>query len=113
MKAPDVAEDNQRGWGMRWRRRWRGGRPGEGEGPRQGEARGRLSEATPGMRCRVVRVGGSGPLRQRLLDLGIRPGREITVVRNALLFDPIEIAVGDGFVAVRRKEAAEVEIEDA
>jgi ferrous iron transport protein A len=55
---------------------------------------------------------GCGPVRQRLLDLGIRPCREVTVVRAAPLLDPIELKVGDSYIVLRRQEAAQVEVED-
>jgi len=55
---------------------------------------------------------GRGPVRQRLLDLGIRPEREVTVLRAAPLLDPIELRVGDSFIVIRRREAAQIEVED-
>ncbi|MGC9420033.1 MAG: FeoA family protein [Rhodovulum sp.] len=70
-----------------------------------------LNEAAPGTTCRVLRLMGCGPVRQRLLDLGIRPFREVTVVRNAPLNDPIELRVGDSFIVLRRREAAQIEVE--
>lgn len=70
-----------------------------------------LNEAAPGTTCRILRLMGCGPVRQRLLDLGFRPCREVTVVRNAPLNDPIELRVGDSFIVLRRREAAQVEVE--
>lgn len=70
-----------------------------------------LSEIAPGGRCSIRRLNGCGPTRQRLLDLGFQPGREVTVLRNAPLRDPIEVRVGDTFVALRRAEAAHVRVE--
>ncbi len=70
-----------------------------------------LNLARLGATCRVVSVRGGQAIRQRLIDLGLHPGREITVLRNAPLNDPIEVKVGDSYIAVRRREAAEVEVE--
>lgn len=72
-----------------------------------------LCDAEPGTRCRVRCLRGGGGIRQRLLDHGIVPGIEATVLRSAPLLDPIEIRVGDSFITLRRTEAALVGIDDA
>lgn len=71
----------------------------------------RLNEARFGARCRIKRLHGQGAIRQRLLDLGIVPNVEITVVRSAPLNDPIELCIGDAFVSIRRTEATHIEVE--
>lgn len=88
------------GWGWR-RRRETGG----------AEVPATLEEAAPGTRCLILRLRGEGATRQRLLDLGFQPGREVRMLRNAPLRDPIEAQVGDSFVALRRSEAAHVFVE--
>ncbi|SIS70876.1 FeoA family protein [Phaeovulum vinaykumarii] len=70
-----------------------------------------LDEAPMGAHCRVLRLVGCGAVRQRLLDLGLQPRRDVHVIRAAPLRDPIELRVGDTFIALRRREAAQVEIE--
>lgn len=72
-----------------------------------------LGDAAPGTRCRVRCLHGGGGIRQRLLDHGIVPGIEATVLRSAPLLDPIEIRIGDSFITLRRTEAALVGIDDA
>lgn len=110
-----------------WGRRGKGhGHHGRGHGPGAGMGRGAhrghcacaacpiansLNEAAPGTTCRILRLAGRGAVRQRLLDLGIRPEREVTVVRNAPLNDPIEVRVGDSYIVIRRREAAQIEVE--
>lgn len=100
-----------------------GGRRGQGPGKGQGLGQGlgacaacpldnSLNDCAPGTTCRIRRLMGCGAVRQRLLDLGIRPEREVTVVRNAPLNDPIELRVGDSFIVLRRREAAQIEVED-
>ncbi|MGF1658165.1 MAG: ferrous iron transport protein A [Rubrimonas sp.] len=105
------------GWGRRF-----GGRRGHGAG-RKGDhaaacdgdcaacAARTLCDVAPGGRCAIRRLKGCGPTRQRLLDLGFQPGREIRVLRSAPLLDPIEVQVGDCFVALRRCEARHVHVE--
>ncbi|MBN2629292.1 MAG: ferrous iron transport protein A, partial [Rhodobacteraceae bacterium] len=93
------------GWGRRRR-----ARNGAGCGCAAGQGGYSLAEVAPGSTCRIRRLNGCGPIRQRLLDLGIRPDREVTVVRVAPLLDPIELKVGDSYIVLRRNEAAQVEI---
>lgn len=69
-----------------------------------------LCDVLPGASCRICRLHGGGPVRQRLLDLGFQPGREVTVVRSAPLNDPIELRLGESFIVLRRREAAHVEV---
>lgn len=71
-----------------------------------------LNDVVPGVCCRVKRLWGRGAVRQRLLDMGIVPGAEVTVIRSAPLRDPIEIRIGDSFVTVRRTEARGIEVVD-
>ncbi|TCP38861.1 FeoA family protein [Rhodovulum marinum] len=108
-----------KGWGKQGRGLGLGlGRRRRGQGAGHGAALctacpigNSLNEAAPGTTCRILRLMGCGPVRQRLLDLGIRPCREVTVVRNAPLNDPIELRVGDSFIVLRRREAAQIEVE--
>ncbi|ARE40630.1 hypothetical protein RGUI_2489 [Rhodovulum sp. P5] len=74
---------------------------------------GSLNDCAPGTTCRIRRLMGCGAVRQRLLDLGIRPYREVTVLRAAPLRDPIELRVGDSFIVLRRHEAAQIEVDYA
>ena len=65
-----------------------------------------LADVPMGRRYRVCAVGGTGLMRRRLMDLGVMPDAEITLLRAAPLNDPIEIRVGNAFVSLRRAEAA-------
>jgi ferrous iron transport protein A len=99
------------GFMQRFRHRHRGG-PGGGHGPIDVLKNiFELNFAALGTTCRVVGIGGHPAVRQRLVDLGLCPGREIVILRNAPLNDPIEIKIGDSYIAVRRHEAAAVEVE--
>ena len=64
----------------------------------------------PGTRCTIRRLKGCGPVRQRLLDLGFQPGREVRMVRNAPLLDPIELQLDDSYIVLRRQEAAHIQV---
>ena len=76
----------------------------------QARERTHLGAIAPGGKCMVARVGCEGCLGQRLGDLGLVPGEEVMVVRNAPLRDPIEIKVSGFLVSLRRCEASLVEV---
>ena len=52
-----------------------------------------LKDMQPGQSGLIVSVGGQGPLRRHLLDMGLIPGAAVTVVKHAPMGDPIEITV--------------------
>ncbi len=64
-----------------------------------------ITELKPGDLAEVEEVYGDGELRQRLLDLGILPGRVIEFVRFAPLGDPLEIEVLGSRISLRATEA--------
>ncbi len=72
-----------------------------------------LKEINPGKRARIRCHHATGPIRQRLLDLGFIPQAEIEVIRRAPLGDPIECRVSNYKVALRKSEAEFIEVESA
>jgi ferrous iron transport protein A len=64
-----------------------------------------------GERSRMARMGGRGSLRRRLLDMGLVPGSEVEMERAAPLGDPIEIKVKGCYLALRKEEAASIQVE--
>jgi Fe2+ transport system protein FeoA len=58
----------------------------------------------------IVAVGGERAFRRRLLEMGLVPGTRVTPVNVAPLGDPIEIAVMDGRLSIRRHEAMTVTV---
>jgi Fe2+ transport system protein FeoA len=67
-----------------------------------------LSALRPGDQATIGRVNGQGPVRRRLLELGLTPGTSVTLVRLAPLLDPMEIRVRGYQLCVRRSEADSV-----
>ena len=85
----------------------------KGERRRQAAARSgggevSLDTLSPGQKGTVVRIGGTGAVRQRLLDMGLLPGTVVSVERTAPTGDPIWVDVGGDKIALRKKEAAAV-----
>src|SRR2546421_6621374 len=72
-----------------------------------------LSALRPGDQATIGRLNGSGPVRRRLLELGLTPGTPVTLVRLAPLCDPMEIRVRGYQLCVRRSEADAVWVHSA
>jgi len=70
-----------------------------------------LADLIPGDESTITGVGGSGAIRQRLLDMGIIRGTSVRCQRFAPLGDPIEICVKGALLAIRKAEAKFVEID--
>ena len=71
----------------------------------------KLSELKEGQTGRIVRVGGQGVLRRRLLEMGLIKGTPVYVEKYAPLKDPIELIVKGYHVSLRVEEAAQVILE--
>ncbi len=70
----------------------------------------RLSELKTGERAVVVKVYGHGGFRKRITEMGFVKGKEVSVVKNAPLEDPIEYEIIGYRLTLRRKEAEMVEV---
>lgn len=71
----------------------------------------RLSELPPGTKGRIAFVSGHGPIRKRLLEMGMTSDTRIEVVRVAPLGDPIQIKIRGYNLSLRKSEAEHVEVE--
>jgi ferrous iron transport protein A len=71
-----------------------------------------LGELPVGSRTRVVEVKGSGKHQRRMLDMGLVPGAEVIVVREAPLGDPVEYRVKETAISMRRADANTVLVEE-
>jgi len=70
-----------------------------------------LHELKVGQHGIVVRVGGQGPVRRRIMDMGLVSGTEVKVVRVAPLGDPIEFKVKGYNLSLRKDEASNIIVE--
>ena len=59
----------------------------------------------------VVKVHGEGPVRRRIMDMGITKGVLITVRKVAPLGDPMELNLRGYELSLRKADAEMVEIE--
>ena len=60
----------------------------------------------------VLRIGGCGALRRRIIDMGITPGAVIIMRKVAPFGDPIEINVRGYELSIRKSDAKEIVIKD-
>ena len=70
-----------------------------------------LNQLKPGERATIVKVGGEGPVRRRILDMGVVSGADIEVVRVAPLGDPVEFRVKGYNLSLRKSEAQNIQVE--
>ena len=70
-----------------------------------------LKEMKPGQSGQVVSIGEKGPLKRRIMDMGITPGTAVKVIKMAPLGDPIEINVRGYELSLRKEEAARIEVQ--
>lgn len=70
----------------------------------------RLSELKTGEKAVIVRVNGHGSFRKRLIEMGFIRGKQVSVILNAPLKDPIEYEIIGYKLSLRREEAAQIEV---
>jgi Fe2+ transport system protein FeoA len=69
-----------------------------------------LSEMKEGQTGIIVRVGGNGALRRRVLEMGLTKGTEIYVEKYAPLKDPLELIIRGYHISLRVEEAANITV---
>ncbi len=70
----------------------------------------RLSEVEENKHVIITKVLGHGSFRRRISEMGFVAGKEVTVLKNAPLFDPVEYQLLGYNVSLRRAEAALIEV---
>lgn len=70
----------------------------------------RLSDLKPGETGVITKILGHGAFRKRVMEMGFVKGREVTMVLNAPLQDPVKYSLMDYEVSLRKAEAQLIEI---
>jgi ferrous iron transport protein A len=70
-----------------------------------------LSQLAPGATARITAIGAVGPMKRRLMDMGVLPGETVRVEKVAPLGDPIEVRIRSYSLSLRKKEAQEIQVE--
>ena len=70
-----------------------------------------LKDLKTGQSAIVKSVGGSGSLRQHLLDMGVIPGARATLEKYAPMGDPMEIQIHGYQLTLRLADVQQIEVE--
>lgn len=70
-----------------------------------------LKEAKVGETVTVKKLYGEGPVKRRIMDMGIAKGVELHVRKVAPLGDPMELNVRGYELSVRKADAEMIEVE--
>ena len=69
-----------------------------------------LKEVKAGDTAKIARINGAGPVKRRIMDMGLTKGTEVVVRKIAPLGDPIELTVRGYELSIRKDEAAAIEV---
>ena len=70
-----------------------------------------LREVSVGQTAKVTKLTGEGPVKRRIMDMGITKGVEIFVRKVAPLGDPIEVTVRGYELSLRKADAEMILVE--
>ena len=70
-----------------------------------------LNNIKAGSSAIVIGIALTGPLKRRLIDMGITPGVKIKIKKFAPLGDPIEVTVRGYELSLRKADAEMIEVE--
>lgn len=69
-----------------------------------------LSALEPEVTATVTRVDVAGDVGERLMEMGLTPGTQITLVRRGLWGDPIQVRVRGFMLTLRRAQARDIRV---
>lgn len=69
-----------------------------------------LDKLPLGQQAEIIKVGGLGDLRLRLLDMGLIPKTRVMVHKVAPMGDPMEITLRGYTLSLRRDDARDIEV---
>lgn len=70
-----------------------------------------LKDVKVGQTVTVTRLSGEGPVKRRIMDMGITKGTQIFVRKVAPLGDPMELNVRGYELSVRKADAEMIEVQ--
>ena len=69
-----------------------------------------LRDVPCGKTVKVKKLAGEGPVKRRIMDMGITKGSEVYIRKVAPLGDPVEITIRGYELSLRKHDAACVEV---
>ena len=70
-----------------------------------------LKDVPCGQTVKVTKLNGAGPVKRRIMDMGITKGVEIYVRKVAPLGDPVEVTVRGYELSLRKADAEMICVE--
>lgn len=70
-----------------------------------------LKDIRVGQTAKVVKLNGEGPVKRRIMDMGITKGVSVYVRKVAPLGDPVEVTVRGYELSVRKADAEMIAVE--
>ena len=70
-----------------------------------------LREVKIGETAKVVKLHGEGPIKRRIMDMGITKGTQVHIRKVAPLGDPVEVTVRGYELSIRKADAGMIEVE--
>ena len=70
-----------------------------------------LKDVKVGETATVARLHGEGPVKRRIMDMGITKGVQVYVRKVAPLGDPVEVNVRGYELSIRKNDAEMIEVQ--
>lgn len=70
-----------------------------------------LRDVPSGKTVKVKKLAGEGPVKRRIMDMGITKGVDVYVRKVAPLGDPVEVTVRGYELSLRKADAEMIEVE--
>ncbi|MBP5453318.1 MAG: ferrous iron transport protein A [Lachnospiraceae bacterium] len=70
-----------------------------------------LKEVKIGETVKVSKINGEGPIKRRIMDMGVTKGIEIYVRKVAPLGDPVEVTIRGYELSLRKEDAEMIVVE--
>ena len=70
-----------------------------------------LKDVKVGSTVTVKKIAGEGPVKRRIMDMGITKGVQVYVRKVAPLGDPVEVTVRGYELSIRKADAEIIEVD--
>lgn len=70
-----------------------------------------LKQIPCGNTVKVLKINGEGPVKRRIMDMGITKGVDVFIRKVAPLGDPVEVTVRGYELSLRKADADMIEVE--
>jgi len=71
-----------------------------------------LRDIKCGNTVKVIKLHGEGPVKRRIMDIGITKGSQVYVRKVAPLGDPIEVNIRGYELSIRKEDAEKIEVQE-